>query len=207
MRKHSYVILLVVLSIAFLAGEDITINEVFYTTKTNTNETQWLELYNKSNSSIDLSGWKVSTSKDGSNAFTIPAGTVLDSKGFLVLAASDDVMSSLWGIVQGIIEYDDALFFEESGDNIHLFNSSNTEIDALWYGDGGEMGTSSSAQTVSFGMSLSRNPDGKDTDIPSTDFLERFPTPTRSNNFTGFSQSTWGKIKAIYSIKKKLLSS
>jgi hypothetical protein len=205
MRKHLCAFLIILFFLSFLAAGDITINEIYYTTRTNGNETQWIELFNKSNSEIDISGWKLTVSKNTSNAFIIPAGTILNGEDFLIFAASSDVMSSLWGLNKDIIEYGDALQVQETGDDVHLFNNLNEEIDAVWFGDGGEMGPTNAAHAVSFGMSLARHPDGSDTDNPLHDFSERFPTPENSNSFTGFNQSTWGKIKAIYSIRERLL--
>jgi len=205
MRNYLLVSLCLIAFLSCLAGEDITINEVYYTKKTNTNDAQWLEIYNSMSSDVDISGWKISTSTNLSNAFIIPVGTVVNSKSFFIFAANIDVMASLWGLTKNLIEYGDALTFSETGDNIHLFNNTNNEVDAVWFGNGGEMGSTNAAHTVSFGMSLARNPDGKDSDNPSLDFSERFPTPGQSNTFTGFTQSTWGKIKAIYSIYRKLL--
>jgi hypothetical protein len=198
-------VFLIILLFTFLAAGDITINETYYTTKTNGNETQWIELFNSSSNEKDISGWKLTVSKSTNDAFIIPAGTVLNGKDFLIFAASSDVMSSLWGLNKNIIEYGNALDIEETGDDVHLFNALNEEIDAVWFGSGGEMGSNNAAANVSFGMSLARHPDGSDTDNPARDFSERFPTPEHSNSFTGFNQSTWGKIKAIYSIREKLL--
>jgi len=204
MRVYLLVFLCLIVFLSFLSAETITINEIYYTTKNNGNEAQWLELYNSSSQDVDITGWKISTSKNSSNAFLIPAGTIINSKGFLVFAASRDVMASLWGLTKNVIEYGSELTFSETGEDIHLFDATNNEIDVIWYGDGDEMGSSNAASTASFGSSLARSPDGRDTDNPSRDLTERFPTPAQSNNFTGFSQTTWGKIKAIYSIKKKL---
>ncbi len=205
MRPYLYVFLYILFLFSSLAAGDITINEIYYTTKTNGNETQWLELFNSSSNEIDISGWKLTVSKSTNDAFIIPAGTVMNEDDFLIFAASSDVMSSLWGLNTDIIEYGDALDIAKTGDDIHLFNALNEEIDAVWFGDGGEMGSTNAASIVSFGMSLARNPDGSDTDNPLRDFSERFPTPEHSNSFTGFNQSTWGKIKAIYSIRERML--
>lgn len=205
MRPYLYVSLYILVLFSFLAAGDITINEIYYTTKTNGNETQWLELFNSSSNEINISGWKLTVSKSTNDAFIIPAGTVIHEDDFLIFAASSDVMSSLWGLNKDIIEYGDALDIARTGDDIHLFNALNEEIDAVWFGDGGEMGSTNAASIISFGMSLARHPDGSDTDNPLRDFSERFPTPEHSNSFTGFNQSTWGKIKAIYSIRERML--
>ncbi|OQX56601.1 MAG: hypothetical protein B5M53_00585 [Candidatus Cloacimonas sp. 4484_209] len=204
MRKYLFVLFFLVVFVSYLAASDITINEVYYTVKGNGNSNQWIELYNNSSKQIDIGGWKISTSKSPDDGFIIPAGTTIGPKGFLVFAASKDVMSTLWGVKNSVVEYGDALGFSQEGEDIHLYNQSNTEIDAVWYGNGGDMGSNKAAKAVSFGMSIARSPDGNDSNNPSLDFSERFPTPAQSNSFTGFSQSTWGKIKAIYSIKKRL---
>lgn len=204
MRNYLLVCLFLITFLPVLVAEDITINEVYYTVKNNSDKSQWIELYNNSNTAIDMSGWKISASKDPNTGFLIPGGTIINPKDFFIFAASTDVMASLWGLTKNVIEYGDALTYSQNGDDIHLFDTTSKEVDAVWYGDGGEMGSINAANPVSFGMSLARNPDGKDTDNPSQDFYEHFPTPGQSNSFTGFSQSTWGKIKAIYSIKKKL---
>lgn len=203
MKKYLFVLFLMLTLVSCVLAHDITINEVYYTVKNNSNKAQWIELYNESDNEIDIRGWKISTTGNPGDGFTIPAGTVIKSESYVVLASSKDVMASLWGLSKNVVEYDEALFFEQSGDNIHLYDSNNNLIDEIWYGTGGEKGSTNAAGTVSFGMSLARNPDGSDTDNPSSDLSERFPTPGNSNLFTGFSQSTWGKIKAIYSIKNK----
>ena len=205
MRKYPLVILCLIAFISCLAGGDVVINEIYYTTKTSSNQVQWLEIYNRSYSEINISGWKISTSNDLSGAFLIPAGTTINAKDFLIFAASRDVMASLWGLTDKVIEYGDVLNFSQTGDDIHLLDNTNQEYDVVWYGDGGEAGSTNAANLVSFGTTLARNIDGKDTDNPSHDFSQRFPTPGQSNSFTGFSQSTWGKIKAIYSIKRLYL--
>ncbi len=204
MRFYLLVFLSLMVIVFGLSAENLTINEIYYTTRNNGNETQWLELYNSSTQNVDIGGWKIGTSMNPGSAFLIPAGTVINSKDFLVFASSMDVMASLWGLTENVVEYGNKLTFSQTGEDIHLFNATNNEIDVIWYGDGDEMGSSNAANTVSFGSSLARNPDGRDTDNPSRDLTGRFPTPGQSNNFTGFSQGTWGKIKAIYSIKRKL---
>lgn len=48
----------------------------------------WIELYNISNSAIDLSGWHLSDKANNSTKWSIPTGTTIPSNGFLVFLCS-----------------------------------------------------------------------------------------------------------------------
>ena len=70
---------------------EIVINEIMYhhapryRTKDQPyteNDEQWIELYNKSNSAVDLSGWRL----DGEVAYVFPAGTIVGADSYLVVA-------------------------------------------------------------------------------------------------------------------------
>lgn len=50
---------------------------------------EWIELYNASNQTIDLSDWQLDDSKNGSSPFRIPDGTTIGPKSFLMYFAYD----------------------------------------------------------------------------------------------------------------------
>ena len=50
----------------------------------------WIELYNNSNSSINLAGYFLSDDAMDLTQWTFPAGTVIEAKGYLVVWADDD---------------------------------------------------------------------------------------------------------------------
>lgn len=50
---------------------------------------EWVELYNASNQSVDLGGWKLDDGKGGSPPYVIPAGTLIKAHGWRVLFASE----------------------------------------------------------------------------------------------------------------------
>lgn len=60
----------------------VVINEIMYHPLSERDEDEYVELYNRSGAPVDLSGWRFT---DGIQ-FTMPAGTVIPSEGFLVVA-------------------------------------------------------------------------------------------------------------------------
>lgn len=48
----------------------------------------WIELYNSSDSDVDISGWYLSDKEDKPTKWTIPAGTIIPANGFLVFWCS-----------------------------------------------------------------------------------------------------------------------
>lgn len=63
----------------------IVINEINYFSGTLKNTEDWVELYNRSGVTVDLSHWTVWDQTSGDN-FEIPAGTILPVSGYLVLS-------------------------------------------------------------------------------------------------------------------------
>jgi hypothetical protein len=63
----------------------IAISEINYNSDSLNSPGDWIELYNYTATSVDISNWKIMDSQP-INAFTIPAGTVIQPNGRLVLA-------------------------------------------------------------------------------------------------------------------------
>lgn len=70
---------------SFSAHSQIAISEINYNSDSLNSPGDWIELYNYSGNSVDLSNWKIMDSQPV-NAFTIPGGTVIPANGRLVLA-------------------------------------------------------------------------------------------------------------------------
>ncbi len=62
----------------------LVINEINYSSSDKTNISDWVELYNKSTESINLSGWVIKDDDD-SHTFEFPEGTKIDGNGYLVV--------------------------------------------------------------------------------------------------------------------------
>ena len=88
---------------AALGSTTVTINEV---------ASDFIELYNSSDSAVDLSGWRISVD----DSYDIPAGTSISAGGFWVLAKAD--FPKFFSLSAG-------------GDNVYLFNSNLERVDQV----------------------------------------------------------------------------
>ena len=157
----------------------ILISEVYYDVgkqygaeKTN----EWVEIYNGTNSPVDLSGWIIA---DNTAEDVIPEGAILDSKSYAVISP-DESTASFWNIPK------DALFvildspigngLGNSGDALYLKDSNNTVVDALSWGTNTDV-LNPSAPDVAEGSSLSRSDLKSDTDSASDWAEAKTPTP------------------------------
>lgn len=64
----------------------IVINEIIPSPAGEDKLEEWLEILNKNNEEIDLSGWKIQDTKGAITTYTFPEGTLIGPKGFLILA-------------------------------------------------------------------------------------------------------------------------
>ena len=92
------------------ATDDIHINE--FVSNPNTDEFEWIELYNASTSSVDLTGW---TLHDGAGQIAAPTTTIA-AQGFVVIELSSSKLNN-------------------GGDIIVLKNPEDTNVDEISYGD------------------------------------------------------------------------
>jgi hypothetical protein len=62
----------------------VVISEFLATTSTGLPD-DWIELYNRGASAVDISGWRISDDTNPANPYVLPPGTVLPAGGFLVI--------------------------------------------------------------------------------------------------------------------------
>ena len=187
------------------AATHVVINEVYYDAPSGYAEPQceWIEIYNPTSSDVDISGWMLSDDPvpNGQNegVWTFPQGTTIPARGYILVVNDATYNGQFNSLFPGITpDFDTnssnsipdmtkkgSLNLGNSGDDVHLFDSSQTEVDAIWYGSGGDVGSTNAAPDVSTGHSLARHYDAEDTDNPSTDFYdESSPTPRAQNSQT-----------------------
>jgi len=144
------------------AGEDIVINELLPVNTTivpdqNGEYDDWIELYNLSNSSKDISGYFLSDNKDHFSKWEFPAGTTIPGKGYLIIWADDD--SAQVGLHANFK-------LSSLGEEVLLSSTGGTLIDKVIY----------PGQTLE--LSFSRNPDGTGS------FIWQTPTFNSTNNIS-----------------------
>ena len=150
------------ISISKVFAGDIVINEFVITS------TQWVELYNKGSSSVDISGWFIDDN-GGTEKYTIPAGTTIAPSEFKVFESSS------------------FNFNTASADMAQLINGSSV-VDSYSYSqgpNGASYGRQSDGSNtwVAFASSTKGSSNNSSTVVPTPTFTPS-PTPTPSNTPT-----------------------
>ncbi len=112
--------------------ENIMINEINYISSDDYDTEDWVELYNSSETSADLSAW-VFKDSDDDHGFAIPDNTLIEPKGTLVLCREMESFTLLRSDLPDLLGN---LNFglSSNGELLRLFDSSGTLIDFVDYG-------------------------------------------------------------------------
>lgn len=125
--------LVVSFSVDTVSAKDIVINEINYNSSDKFDSGDWIELFNKSNTNIDLSNWAFSDS-DPNKKFVLPEGTILEAGKYLVLVNDDSSFTSRFPYVNNYLG-ELAFGLNGSGEFIKLTDSMGEVIDSLTYDD------------------------------------------------------------------------
>ena len=113
-------------------NDDIVINEIMYDLPSDHRNGEFVELYNRGNAPVDLSGWRFVDGID----FTFPANTMLDDGAYLVVAADRAWMESVYGALPIIGDFTDQL--RDSGELVRLEDTWGNLVDQVDYLPGGD---------------------------------------------------------------------
>jgi hypothetical protein len=106
---------------------------------------EWVELYNNTAASIDLSGYKVTDNNVGATSltegvFTLPAGTTIPAGGYLTIGNSVSSAQIKWSANLALSNSGDgfALFSDANGDNLAASGEviDSVEFTSAWGGNG-----------------------------------------------------------------------
>lgn len=100
------------------------ISEVYYDTVGNDSYEEYVEIYNGTNQSVDLTGY---TLRDNVGTFTIPSGTLIGSGQHLVVARDAAGFQALFGFTPDVSGM--TLSFSNSGDQVILEDPAKNELD------------------------------------------------------------------------------
>ncbi len=112
---------------------NVIINELNYNSAVDFNPEDWVELYNPTDQSIDLSGWHFKDSDD-EHDFKFPNETIIQPKGFFVLCRDKIAFHSLFPDITNCIG-DFHFGLSNDGEAVKIYHSSNTLIDSVRYDD------------------------------------------------------------------------
>ena len=110
----------------------IVITEMMVEPPSDHRDGEFIELYNRSGSLLDLSGWRFSDGVD----FTFPVGTTLASGAYLVIAANEDYTASAHPGATIVGQYAGQL--ANAGELVRLVDSWGNLADEVYYSTGGQ---------------------------------------------------------------------
>ncbi|MBC8403902.1 MAG: CotH kinase family protein [Planctomycetes bacterium] len=112
-------------------GDAAVINEINYKSTADFDPGDWVEIHNNSDQLLDVSSWQL---LDEGNSFTIPLGTTIPARGYLVLCKSLlDFQTQFPGVTNAIGDLGFGL--NGSGEHIQLLNSVGVLMDEVEYTD------------------------------------------------------------------------
>ncbi len=180
-RESNNIELRPILEIQFSAPEATTnhpvINEVYYhvgTGKGKEPDNEWVEIYNPTDSPVDISGWKIC---DANACDTIPPSPSIPAKGFAVItykASTWDKWSIPSAAIKIVLNSAIGNGLANSGDRVILKDASDTVVDAMSYGNDT---TYFELPLSGKGKSLARIIKGYDTDLATDWIINATPNP------------------------------
>jgi len=185
-RLNSLIWALIVSSILLLISNDfkpdkvqavtdhLVINEVYYDTIGTDSNEEWIEIYNPTDTDLNISDWEIKEpSKPG---FRFPRGTEIGSKDYIVIARNTLGFESLYPTLTADFEWS-GMSLSNSGDVQILQDSIGANIDVITYENGSFAGVVAHPG-VPTGHSIERQPKGEDTNNCANDFIDQnIPTP------------------------------
>lgn len=111
---------------------NIVINEIMYDAPSDGRTAEYVELYNKSSETVDLSGWEF---VDGIS-FEFPEGTTIGSGDYLVIAADVNWIKKTYGDIPVIGNFSGQL--RDSGELLRIEDSSGNLVDEVYYYPSGD---------------------------------------------------------------------
>ncbi|HPN37171.1 MAG TPA: CotH kinase family protein, partial [Melioribacteraceae bacterium] len=111
----------------------IVINEINYNSNQSFNTEDWVEIYNTSSRSVDISGYRFKDEDDSHN-FIFPQNTSISGNGYLVICIDTTLFKTKFPNVNNIIG-NTGFGLSGSGELIRLYDKSLNIIDSLTYDD------------------------------------------------------------------------
>lgn len=116
-----------------LFSDSLVINEINYNSSATFNTEDWVEFYNPHPYDLDITNW-VFKDEDDTHSFVFPAGTVMESHGYLVLVRNMSLFKSRFPDVNNVIG-SMSFGFSGSGELLRLYNDQGVLVDHVEYSD------------------------------------------------------------------------
>ena len=176
-------------------AQNLLISEVFYDTPGTDSDEEWIEIYNPTASSVDLSNYKIGDEEASGGTegmYRFPAGASIAAGQKITVALKATGFFALYGFnptyevidtspsVPNMSVYSawssGTISLANTGDEMLLLNGSDAAVDVVTFEAGSYSGVTPHSG-VAVGHSIERSPANQDTNNCNTDFVDR-PTPT-----------------------------
>jgi len=131
--RRALILALPLFFLGFPVSAQVVINEIVYNDGPNFNSGDWIELFNSSETMINVGNWVVKDGNDA-NMYTIPAGTIIQGYEYLVVYSSTDFPPVYPGVANKVGP--SGLGFKND-EEVRLFDDSAELVDRVNY----EVGT------------------------------------------------------------------
>ncbi|MCH8291645.1 lamin tail domain-containing protein [Candidatus Poribacteria bacterium] len=112
---------------------DILINELMYHPSTDSDDDEYIEIFNLGKEDVDLSGWSIS----GGISFDFPDGTIVSNAGYLVIAKAQNHLTAKYHLKPELVLGDFKRRLSDEEDPIRLRDNFGNKVDEVHYYDGG----------------------------------------------------------------------
>ncbi len=120
------------LCLLFISSDNllgVVINEIHFDEEDKTVRAEFIELYNPGDVAVDISGWYFSNGID----YSFPEATIVEARGYLVIAEDPGVMSSYFGVDDAQGPFRNNTSLKNSGEKITLRDASDRKVDEVDY--------------------------------------------------------------------------
>ena len=169
-----------------LYPDHVIISEVLYNPNGTETGREAVELYNPSDSDIDIGGWSLRTVSSNKDA-VIPQNTIIKSKSYFLIADSGWSQDKDQGWV--LADYEESITLSNTDAGVSLVNTENLSVDSVGWGSASNVNPNlfegTPSEEVNDGHSLSRKMQNNtfiDTNNNSFDFYETVPNLKNSNS-------------------------
>ena len=151
------------------SGSDIKVvfSEVLYDTPGTDSVEEWIELYNASSVTVNISGWTITDNNGTGTTYTIPSGNSIAAGSFFTIAVNSTGFYNLYSYNANL--YGSIPSLGNTGDALILKDSTGNEKDAVGWEGGGAGGVpdgwgSTTLPAASTGYTIVRSSVTTDTD-------------------------------------------
>jgi len=191
MKKLIFILIFLATLKYALALDHVIISEVYYDPINNEIGGEAVELYNPTETTIDISSWAIATKSSAHDAL-IPSNRVIKPKSYFLVADSDWSSAkdnSSWNNA----DYEEAMTLANTDGSIMLVDRNNITLDAVGWGSAANLDSNmyegTPANRTKEGFSLQRrmvNDEFQDTGNNELDFISGIPNLENSSSYVSY---------------------